>query len=174
MPRKPPPTTDAESTVSKSQLKRDMKALQSLGEKIIQLPDGYRAQIPMDDDLREAIALALRLRGKREAYRRHLQYMGKLLRNMDCTPLEQALQTCESQAAAQNAHFHALEALRDRLILEGNPAIDTLIGQHHELDRQKLRQLVKTAQKEREQEKPPTASRVLFRYLRDTLNKIEF
>ena len=83
--------------------------------------------------------------------------------------IEEAVLGLQQQSLTENAHFHALEKMRDDLIVQGNDAINALIGRFHELDRQKLRQLVKTAQKEQEQGKPPAAARKIFRYLRETL-----
>ena len=157
MPRKPQVESPIQAPVSKSQKKREMKAWQALGAKIVQLPQAQRDQLPMDEDVQEAVALALRLQGQRAAYRRHMQYLGQLLRKRDSAQLEDALTRLEQQSALQNAHFHALEQLRDQLLAEGYPAIDALMARHHHCDRQKLRHLVKTAQKEREQKKPPAA-----------------
>ncbi len=54
-----------------------------------------------------------------------------------------------------NARLHRLEQWRERLITEGDSALNELMSQFHELDRQKLRQLIRTANKERELNKPP-------------------
>ena len=57
------------------------------------------------------------------------------------------------QQSARNGQFLCTEKCDD-LIVQGNDAINALIERFHELDRQKFRQLVKTAQKEQEQGKP--------------------
>lgn len=159
-----------ENEVSKSQVKREFKALQALGEKIVNLSESQRKKIPMDEAVEEAVSLAARLQGKKHiAYRRQIQYIGKLFRVRDMQPIEQAVARLEQQSLSENAHFHALEKMRDTLIEQGNDGINTLIGRFHTLDRQKLRQLVKTAQKEQEQGKPPAAARKIFRYLREFL-----
>ena len=77
-----------------------------------------------------------------------------------------------SRHVAGNARMHKLEQLREKLIADGDEAINALLGEYHELDRQKLRQLVRQAKKEREGNKPPTAFRELFQYLRDELETL--
>ena len=74
-----------------------------------------------------------------------------------------------SRHVAGNARMHKLEQLREKLIAQGDEAINELVAQFHDLDRQKLRQLVRQANKERLENKPPAAFRELFQYLRDEL-----
>ena len=63
--------------VSKSEIKRDAEALKKLGAKLVELNKTNLAKIPLNDQLLEAIELAQRL--QKEAKRRQLQYIGKLL-----------------------------------------------------------------------------------------------
>jgi ribosome-associated protein len=157
---------------SKSQLKRDSEALQDLGEELVNLKPSELEKVPMDEDLADAIELAHKLKGKREAWRRHLQYIGRLMRSRDTTEIEQALDVIRSRHVAGNARMHKLELLRERLIEQGDEAINELLGKYHELDRQKLRQLVRQAKKERNDNKPPVAFRELFQYLREELEEV--
>ena len=64
--------------VSKSEIKRDAEALKKLGEKLVELTAANLARVPLEDNLLDAVHLAQRL--EREARRRQLQYIGKLLR----------------------------------------------------------------------------------------------
>lgn len=72
--------------VSKSEIKRDAEALKKLGEKLVDLTKAKLEKIPLEEKLLEAIELAQRL--QKEARRRQLQYIGKLLRNIDVEPLK--------------------------------------------------------------------------------------
>ncbi len=72
--------------LSKTARKRRMLALQRLGEELATLPDADLAGFPISEPLREAL-LALRTMRKREARRRHKQFIGKLMR----TENEQAI-----------------------------------------------------------------------------------
>ena len=154
---------------SKSQLKRESEALQNLGVELVNLKPSELAKVPMDEELADAIELAHRLRGKKEAWRRHLQFIGRLMRSRDTAEIEQALDVIRSRHVAGNARMHKLELLREKLLENGDEAVNELVAQYHELDRQKLRQLVRQARKERLENKAPAAFRELFQYLRDEL-----
>ncbi len=161
---------DSDNTTSKSALKREMTALQELGRQLIEMPDGQRAKLPLSDDLREAIALYQRL-GQREARRRQLQFIGKQMRREDREAIAAALAGFEQQARHFRQQFQRLETLRDQLILGGDQHLETLLEERPDLDRQRLRQLVRQARQESARGKPPTSSRKLFRYLRDTFEE---
>ena len=67
--------------VSKSELKRDMLEIQNLGEKISQLSLKNLKKMNLSEELYNEI---IKLRSfKHEAKRRQLQYIGKILRNVD-------------------------------------------------------------------------------------------
>lgn len=157
---------DDDSLISKSQLKREAEAQQALGTKLVNLSAGKLEKIPLDDELRAAIALAQRIRNKREGYRRQLQLIGKLMRHLDTAELEQALAAIAHQHDEQNARFHQLEKQRDAILAQGDSAIQAFLDDYPDADRQKLRQLYRQAQKEQQQQKPPAAARQLFKYLR--------
>lgn len=158
---------DDDLYVSKSQLKRDAEAQQALGRKLVELTAGKLGKIPLDDALLEAILLAQRIRNKREGFRRQLQHIGKLMRNRDTGPIEHALHQLENAHHEQNARFHQLEKHRDAIIAEGDAAIQAFLDEYPQADRQKLRQLFRQAQKQQQQNKPPSAARELFKYLRE-------
>ncbi|SDB32813.1 ribosome-associated protein [Pseudidiomarina indica] len=157
---------DDDEFVSKSELKRAAEAQQQLGEKLVELPEGKLAKIPLDDDLLEAIRLAQRIRGTREGFRRQLQLIGKLMRSRDIAPIEQALAELEQSHHQQNALFHQLEKQRDAILAHGDDAIQAFIDAYPKADRQRLRQLYRQATKQAEQGKPPAAQRELFKYMR--------
>lgn len=157
---------------SKSQLKRESEALQALGEELVNLKPSELAKVPLDEELADAIDLAHKLQSKREAKRRHLQFIGRLMRSRDITEIEQALDVIRSRHAAGNARMHKLETLREKLIAGGDEAINALLAEHRDLDRQKLRQLVRQANKEQETGRSPAAFRELFQYLRDALEDV--
>ena len=151
---------------SKSELKREMHALQQLGQRIVKLSAGQLAFIPLEGKLEEAITTARRIKSH-EGLRRQMQYIGKLLREVDTTEIERAFQELENgrQAAAQ--HFHQLEVWRDKLIEAGPKSIEEVIATYPDADRQHLRQLVLQANKERKQNKPAAGAKKLLNYLRD-------
>ncbi len=151
---------------SKSELKREMTALQKLGEELVNLPAAKLEKIPMDELLEEAVMLARRLKN-REGKRRQLQYIGKIMRNTDSEAIQQKLESFHHQSQSFRQAQHKLEQWRDRLLNEGDAAITDLLNTHPELDRQHLRQLIRQANEEASQNKPPAASRKIFKYLRE-------
>ena len=149
---------------SKSQLKREMSALQTLGEELLELPADRLARIGLPDALIDALREARRLT-KHEAKRRQLQYIGRLMRDVDPQPIREALDEFHGLSAAANARLHAVERLRDRL-LEDEGVLGEIAQTKRSVDLQQLRQLRRNALREREDGKPPRAYRELFRQLR--------
>ncbi len=154
--------------VSKTQLKRDSKALQDLGKKLSQFNPEQLAKIPLNDELLDAIRLAHKIANKRGALKRHYQYIGKLLRNIDAEPILLAVQALEQVDAHNRQLFKQIENWRDRILAEGDPAIQALCAEHGQMDRQKLRQLWRNHQAGNEQQRT-RIGRQLFRELREQL-----
>ena len=148
--------------VSKSEIKRDAEALKKLGVELVQLSKNELSKIPLDEDMIYAIELAQKI--KKEGYRRQIQYIGKLLRNRDIDPISQALDKLKNRHNQQNAILHKLEKLRDDLIDTGDA--EPIIAWNPQADRQQLRQLARTAKKERDTNKPPKSARLIFQYLK--------
>ena len=157
-----------EAPVSKSQRKREAHALQALGESLVKLNKSALAQIPLSDDLRKAIDEARRLH-QHGALKRQLQYIGKLMRQCDIEPIRSAYDKVTNSYREDVEQHHELEQWRDRLLSDGDPALEKLLLEHPELDRQHVRQLIRTAHKEAANAKPPKAARELFRYLREII-----
>ncbi len=171
MPKQRPEPFDSdeqEERPSKSQLKREMHALQALGETLIAMNAAERAKFPLSDDMLRAIEETSRIRSH-EGRRRHMQYVGKLIRKEDLVAIQGVFDAIEQEKEQRDHAFHRLEKWRDRLVDEGDSAVDLFMAEYPDGDRQALRQLVRNARKEREQGKPPTSSRKLFKHLRDTL-----
>jgi ribosome-associated protein len=150
---------------SKSQLKRDMTALQDLGAELVELSRERLAKIDMPERLRDAILEAQRIT-KHEARRRQMQYIGKIMREIDPAPLREAMDEVNGVSAAANARQHRLEKLRTQL-MEDEAAFGDVARAYPAADIQHLRQLRRNALKEAEQGKPPRAFRELFRQLRE-------
>jgi len=151
---------------SKSQLKREAHALQQLGVDLLDLTEDTWASLGLPDRLTAALGEAKRLHS-RSGRKRQLQYIGKLMRDIDPEPIEAWFEQQRLAARRMAQAHHQLEDWRDRLIAEGDPALEPFLQQHPQADRQHLRQLVRQAKKEKEHNKPPKSSRALFRYIRD-------
>ncbi len=151
---------------SKSELKRQMLALQKLGEQLLTLPRGELDRLALPDQLVDALLLAQRIKS-REGRRRQLQYIGKLMRTIDAEPIQRVIEQRETGHREKNQQFHALEQLRDTLIAGDNADLDQALTSYPHADRSRLSQLVRTARKERDREQAPRAARKLFHYLRE-------
>ena len=151
---------------SKTQKKQEMLALQELGEELAQLNAGQLAKIPLSDELREAI-FAVQSMSKRGARYRQMQYIGRLMREVDVTHIQEALDLLRNKNNLATAHFHQLEKWRDQLIAGNEETINDILNSFSDLDIQHLRQLVRNAQKEAADGKSPKASREIFRYLKE-------
>ena len=150
--------------VSKSEIKRDSEQLKKLGAELIELSPQNLAKIPLDEDLKEAVRQAQNF--KLEARRRQIQFIGKLLRNRDPEPIQDALNKVKNRHNQQQALLHKLELVRDQLIAMGDNALNHLMNEYSHLDRQHLRNLIRIAQKEKETNKPPKAYRDIYQYLK--------
>ncbi|MFW1677968.1 ribosome biogenesis factor YjgA [Pontibacter sp. JAM-7] len=159
------PDNDQE-LVSKTKLKQQMHELQALGTRLVELNAEQLAKLSLDDRLLQAIEEARRIKSN-GAMKRHMQFIGKLLRAEDAEQIEQQMGVFEAGKQAHTQLFHKLERWRDRLINEGNDALQSYIDGNPEADVQHLRQLIRNAQKEQAQNKPPASARKLFKYLRE-------
>ncbi|WP_172203883.1 ribosome biogenesis factor YjgA [Niveibacterium sp. COAC-50] len=150
---------------SKSQRKRDMHKLQDMGAELVALSPARLAKVPLPERLHDAILEYARV-GKHEAKRRQLQYIGKLMREVDPAPIREALDAFAGVSRAEIARQHKLERLRERL-LEDEGTLGDIAAAYPDADLQHLRNLRRNAIKEREAAKPPRAYREIFRILRD-------
>ena len=162
---------DEYSGPSKSQLKREMTALQHLGAELVALSKERLAKIDMPERLRDALLDAQRFT-KHEAKRRQMQYIGKIMRDIDAAPLQAAMDEIKGNSEAANIRQHRLENLRTRL-MEDETKFSELARDYPAADIQHLRQLRRNALKEAEQGKPPRAYRELFRELRELEGKAD-
>lgn len=152
--------------ISRTTIKNEMTALQKIGETLVAMPQSQLDIIPLPDDLLQAILVARQLTS-REAKRRQLQLIGKLMRNVEVAPIEVAIKNVTTVKKKMTAQFHAAEEWRERLIQEGDTAIEVFLGSHPDADRQQLRQLTRQAQQNRKSGKNTGAEKTLFRYLSD-------
>jgi ribosome-associated protein len=153
---------------SKSQRKRDMLARQELGEELSKLPTDQFEKIALPEELRDAIVEARRIH-QHGAHKRQLQFIGRLMRDIDPRPIQEQLDTLRGQSARAAKELHLIERWRDRLLSEGDEALGELVQQQAEVDRHHIRQLLRNAHKEKLANKPPKSARALFRYLREIM-----
>ncbi|MET0659106.1 MAG: ribosome biogenesis factor YjgA [Steroidobacteraceae bacterium] len=153
---------------SKSERKRHSDELQRLGEELIDLPQAVFDDLPLPDQLRDAVTLARRITKHGGLYRQR-QYIGKLMRKIDAEPIRTALDQRRDQGRAAALQFRRAEQWRDRLIAEGEAAVARFIAEYPQAPRTELTELMTRARQERHEQRPPAAARELFRCVRDAM-----
>ncbi|MCB1644108.1 MAG: DUF615 domain-containing protein [Pseudomonadales bacterium] len=154
---------------SKSQKKRDMQSMRDMGARLVEFPDEHLLTIPYPDII--SAVQACRKITKGNARKRQIQYIGKLISKLDPEPVRQLIDRFDASSQAHVLHFHKLEQWRERLISEDPDVMSEIITGIPDIDRQHLRQLVRHAIQEREQD---TGSPVHFRKLFQYLKSFEF
>ena len=132
---------------SKTRRKQASHDLQELGEALMELPANRLAQLDLSDTLRDAIDELRRVRSH-EGRRRHLQYIGKLMRHVDPEPLREAVASFRLPSARETLALHQAEQWRVRLVSDDN-ALTVWLREHPETDAQTLRSLIRSARKDR-------------------------
>lgn len=127
--------------VSKSQLKRESQEITKLGKRLTELSAAQLAEIPLDEPVREAIALAHKIQNKRSALKRHFLFLGKLLRARDTDAIFAAIDRFDKTSQIEIQRHHQAERWRDQILELGFEAIEAFVAQQASADRQKLRQL---------------------------------
>jgi ribosome-associated protein len=153
--------------LSKTRRKKDMHALQALGEALVELKPGQLASLDLPEMLRDAIADARRV-PTFEGRRRQMQYIGRLMRDVDPEPIAQRLALIRQGRKQENALQHEIERWRERLLAE-DEALTQLAAAHPGIDTQQLHTLIRNARREAVRGQPPKANRALFRALRTLL-----
>ena len=151
--------------VSKSQKKRDASALQALGERLLSLSHKQLLEIDIPDELREAVDLAKTIKAH-GGLKRQLQYIGKIMRNINAEPVEEYFSRIDNKHHEANKAFHQLERWRDRILMEGNDALPELIDTFPDLDIQHMRQLMRNALNTKNEKLSLKAKREIFQYLK--------
>lgn len=152
---------------SKSQLKREMTALQKLGEELVAEPKERVKRVPMPEDVRDAILECQTIKDH-EGRRRQIQYVGKKMRTLEedeIAAIQKVLDSWKGASKSETAALHALERRREKLLTDDG-ALTDLRAEHPEIDVQHLRTLIRNARKEQAENKPPKAYREIFQILK--------
>jgi ribosome-associated protein len=152
---------------SKSQLKRDMTALQVLGAELVAQPKERVMRVPMPEDVREVILECQKINAH-EGRRRQMQFVGKKMRSLtedEIAAIQKVLDSWKGASKAETAAMHALERRREKLLAD-DKALTELKEKHPQVDVQQLRTLIRNARKEQAENKPPKAYREIFQILK--------
>lgn len=155
---------------SKTQRKHEMHELQKLGEALSRLSPEQLRRIDLPDALREALLFATKV-GSHEGGRRHRQYIGKLMRQVDAEPIRRALQDATGDSRAAVDLMHRAEQWRERL-LDDDGALTELLAQYPTAEVQALRATIRAARRERASGTPPRHARQLYSSLHALLKPV--
>ncbi|OZG70548.1 hypothetical protein BTA51_25795 [Hahella sp. CCB-MM4] len=155
---------------SKTSKKKAMQALQDLGKELAQLRQEQLDELPISDRLKDAL-IDYQKFPSHEAKRRQLQYIGKLMRDVDEEELQPYLDKFREGSTTQTALHHSAERWREQLLSGGNEALTEFVDEHPGGDVQHLRHLIRNTQKDIEQNKNRGAAKKLYRYIRDMLEE---
>lgn len=134
---------------SKTELKKESTELQKLGEALLTLRGDLYERLALPEGLTTALD-DLRKITNFEGRRRQMQYVGKLMRQLDPEVLQavrDALEEQRSGSAQQTLALHAAEKWRDDLIASDD-ALTAWLQAHPATDVQQLRALVRQARKD--------------------------
>ncbi|HUQ27058.1 MAG TPA: ribosome biogenesis factor YjgA [Usitatibacter sp.] len=155
--------------ISKTRRKREAHDLQDLGKALVKLSREQLARIDMPENLREAVNECRRFT-KHEAIRRQMQYIGRLMRVIDASPIAAQLAELEAPSKRQTALFHVAEQWRTEIV--ANPeSIARLQQEYPDIDAKRLLDLAERAREEKRTSKPPRRYRELFHVLNSMLQE---
>lgn len=154
-----------EQEVSKTRRKQEMHDLQALGKALVELSAPHLEGMTLPEHLKAAVLEARRIRSH-EARRRQLQYIGRLMRELDAAPIREQLDALSGNSAQAAAAHRRMEAWRERLLAD-DAALTEFAAEHPGADMQSLRALIRNSRKEQKEGKPPRAYRDLFRMIKE-------
>jgi len=149
---------------NKTALKREMKILHDLGRELVDLADSKFETIPLSERMYDAIFSAKKM--KKAALQRQLRFISSIMHEEKVEDIQLQLKLLAQPVQQSNDEFHKLEEWRDQLIAGDNELMNLLVDEIN-ADRQHIRQLIRNADKEAQQNKSPKASRLLFKYLKE-------
>jgi ribosome-associated protein len=155
---------------SKTRLKQQSHALQTLGMALAELSDVRLQRLQLPERLLDAL-LQYRDTRTHEGRRRQLQYVGKLMREVDAAPLREAVAEAKLGSARETLLLHQAERWRDALLAD-DEALTRWLHEHADCDAQRLRSLVRAARREAAlppQQRNPRSQRELFQLIRPFL-----
>jgi len=163
-------TEHGDERPSKTALKKQAHEQQALGEALAALSDARLAAIDMPEALRDALHEYQRTRSH-EGRRRQRQLIGKLMRQADLAPLQEAVAQAQLGQAHDALALHRAEHWRVELVAD-DEALTRWLAEHPATDAQQLRTLIRNARKDSAlppEQRHGRAWRELFQFLKPAL-----
>ncbi len=151
---------------SRTEIKNEANELQRLGERLISLTSQQLSCIDIPEELKDAV-LAAKTISSNKAKRRQHQFIGSLMRQIDPEPVVKAIQAIESGLGLKKNKSNTIEQLLDGLVSGDKTVAESILAKHPGADRQRLRQLIRNAQKKQIESKNKKATTALLNYLKE-------
>ena len=158
---------DEDDFISKTRRKREARNLQDVGAALVELSEEQLARLGLPERLLDAV-LACRGITRHEARRRQIQYIGRIMRDVDSAPIAEQLRAIESPSRQETALLHLAEKWRQDLLADSD-GIARFAREFPDADQDHLRNLVRGAQEEKRASKPPKKFRELFHAVNDLI-----
>ncbi|RDS86810.1 ribosome biogenesis factor YjgA [Dyella psychrodurans] len=152
---------------TRTQQRRDALAVLAFATQLSELPPSKLARANLPEDVLREID-SLRRITSHIARKRQLGFLAKVMRKHDDEVFETVralMGENREQQRKETAAMHRLEDLRERLMAHDD-ALQELIDQYPNIDRQHVRSLIRQARLERDGNKPPRAYREIFQLLK--------
>ena len=158
---------EEENSISKSQKKRDMLALQDVGVELVGLSSEAINKLELPDNLRTAVVDAKRIpKSKYGGMKRQMQYIGRLMREIDPAPIIEQLNSLKAPNKKQTALHHLAERWRERLLAD-ETALNAFVNAFADADRALLAKHIQGAKDDKAKNKPPKNYRLLYSQIHD-------
>src|SRR5690606_31488677 len=136
---------------SKSQRKRDMTAVQDLGKDLTTLNRKQLEKLQLSDRVLAALAEFHRLPNSNEARRRHLQFIGKIMRDEPHEQIQQALEALRTPDHTEVRRAQLIEKWGERLLSGAEEDINAFLSDYPLAERQAIRQILRNYSREDDQ-----------------------
>lgn len=164
-------TTDEEqeNSISKSQKKRDMLALQDIGVELVGLSAETINKFELPDNLRTAVLEAKRIpKSKYGGMKRQMQYIGRLMREIDPAPIIEQLNSLKAPNKKQVALHHLAELWRERMLTD-ETALNAFVNAFPDADAALLARYISGANDDKAKGRPPKNYRLLYSQVHDLI-----
>ena len=126
---------------SKTRLKQDATDLQQLGQKLTTYSSAVLRKLSLNEVLISALEEFNRLPNSHGARRRQLQFIGKLMRDLDYDAIIKAIDNLENGHLRKKKKPSAVKLLCEAILESGDAEINAALEQYPQLERQTMRQL---------------------------------
>ena len=134
------PDTELEPP-SKTRLKQGATDLQQLGQKLTTYSCAVLRKLSLNEVLISALEEYNRLPNSHGARRRQLQFIGKLMRDLDYDAVIKSIDDLESGHLRKKKKPSAAKLLCEAILESGDAEINAALEQYPQLSRQTMRQL---------------------------------